>query len=391
MGLILTKSPIFNPILTLADDFFSPLLLSSSKSFPLVGVVDATNPATNGPIRIFYPAASPSSPPTTPPDPASLYRVPYSYMLRGYLSMALSHLRASPYKAIAGLLVAFASTILPPLLPLAYAVLPSTSKNAPVAPGGPHPLLLWSHGLTGTGDEHGIMAVLLARRGYIVVIPQHTDGSSSLVLLKGGKDLPFVYPDYDDYDPDFREGQTRVRAVELFASGDVAVEVLGRENVRTSDVAVGGFSFGAATAARAICEQASLTDSEYNVKCAVLVDGWYNINLKKYGVDVNMPLSLHRRGLPPSVKSLFIGSEEFTTYSRLHEETRKIQQMCGDSAQTITMPGTRHGNFSDVVFWMPVALLKKARLVGTDVDPRDNYREQCRRIIDFLDDNIQQQ
>jgi len=68
------------------------------------------------------------------------------------------------------------------------------------------------------------MAVLLARRGYIVVIPQHTDGSSSLVLLKGGKDLPHSHP--------------QLVSAHLLALGDF--DVVGAREEGVTGVFVGG-------------------------------------------------------------------------------------------------------------------------------------------------------
>jgi len=54
---------------------------------------------------------------------------------------------------------------------------------------------LFSHGLTGTGEENTILCMEWAKHGYIVVSVHHTDGSSCCVPLS-------LVEDDDDEDGD---------------------------------------------------------------------------------------------------------------------------------------------------------------------------------------------
>ena len=80
----------------------------------------------------------------------------------------------------------------------------------------PLPLVVWSHGLTGTGCEHGLLAATLALSGFVVALPHHSDGSSSLTDLGENKTkLRYIHPDYNNYDKEFRQKQAEYRASEV--------------------------------------------------------------------------------------------------------------------------------------------------------------------------------
>jgi hypothetical protein len=100
------------------------------------------------------------------------------------------------------------------------------------------PVLIFSHGLTGTSDEHGIMATLLAQQGNVVALVHHCDGSSALADIcmpsdgnaAGGgvgmgmvhkkKGVSYLYYDHpaqskEMYDVKFRQTQVEKRADEV--------------------------------------------------------------------------------------------------------------------------------------------------------------------------------
>merc|ERR1712139_431684 len=59
-----------------------------------------------------------------------------------------------------------------------------TSRNAEVAPGR-WPVALFSHGLCGTRSMYSTLCTELASQGYIVIAPEHTDGSACLAVSNG--------------------------------------------------------------------------------------------------------------------------------------------------------------------------------------------------------------
>lgn len=110
------------------------------------------------------------------------------------------------------------------LIPLAYAKVPRGYTDATVKPleegEKTYPLLIFSHGLSGTGDEHGLMGATLALRGYVVAFPHHSDLSSSLcdVIVPGSSKVQhklYKHPDFHNYDLDLRQGQCEWRADEV--------------------------------------------------------------------------------------------------------------------------------------------------------------------------------
>jgi predicted dienelactone hydrolase len=52
----------------------------------------------------------------------------------------------------------------------------AAERDAPVA-DGPHPLVLFSHGRSGTRSSYALLCEALAARGYVVVAPEHTGDS----------------------------------------------------------------------------------------------------------------------------------------------------------------------------------------------------------------------
>jgi len=274
------------------------------------------------------------------------------------------------------------TTLLSPFLylnPLNFSTLPRTHPNLPLPPTK-HPLIVWSHGLTGTGDEHGLLATTLALKGYVVALVHHSDGSSARCdVVKDGvaARVDYQHVDFSKYDANLRQNQADWRAREVNAARDIVLREF-PENVTASNVSVGGFSFGAATAGVV----AATRGKEY--RCAVLVDGWYHIYFEKYGIDINLPLQLHEKG--SQVPTLFIGSEEFQKLERLCAATLAVQKKCPKAVVKV-YEGTRHGNFIDAIFWLPMKLGQVMGLSGKDVDSHLIYKRFFTDVGEFLDDN----
>ena len=201
----------------------APSRLLRSKYLPasthdVVGIRDLRNPKTGSNVRVFYPSSllSVESPP-------KIFRKGLPYLASGYLDVFLNAMKVGFLRPIFDLLL---------FIPLSFAPLnlislPFCSMDAPLAASSaPLPLLVWSHGLTGTGDEHGLMATALAMRGYVVALVHHSDGSSALVDIESKASFTnkyFLAPDFKNYDTSFRQRQIGIRVSEVRRSESFAV------------------------------------------------------------------------------------------------------------------------------------------------------------------------
>lgn len=79
-----------------------------------------------------------------------------------------------------------------------------------------YPLIIFSHGLTGTGQENAALCAAWAKRGFVVAAVHHTDGSSCRVQQADGSVLFYDHvTSYDKYDINFRPRQIQQRSNEL--------------------------------------------------------------------------------------------------------------------------------------------------------------------------------
>jgi len=352
----------------------STLLESVATGSGLVGVREIRN-SRGATIRIFYPAAS-KSPGVSHPVP--VFRNGLSRIVEGYSHTFLGSF-VSP--VVLGFLNYFLRLFLwlHPLswsaIPRCYIDLPQASYDAKI------PLIVWSHGLTGTSCEHGFLAASLALRGIAVALVHHSDGSSSMVDLKppeGNAELSWLkyqHPSYTpSYDVGFRQRQAEHRAEEV---EEMRKLVLERKDlaIDPNKVVVAGFSFGAATAGIV----AAQNPKPY--AAAMFIDGWWHIELKKHKVAQDLPLQAHSNGI--SLPSLFIGSAEFQGYRGLNDATERIQAKVAVK-EVHVMENTRHGNFMDAVWWMPVVLTTTLGFSGA-TDPHVAYAKFANLVADFVE------
>jgi predicted dienelactone hydrolase len=112
----------------------------------------------------------------------------------------------------------------------------SAFADPPLAPGA-HPLLVWSHGRSGTRSSYGMLCEGLASRGYIVIAPDHPGDTLADWLLGAAVD--------DATNEQHRVGDVRFvldTALGVRAGLDLAAAI------DTERIAVAGHSYGAFTA-----------------------------------------------------------------------------------------------------------------------------------------------
>ncbi|KAG1709715.1 hypothetical protein DVH05_020369 [Phytophthora capsici] len=232
-------------------------------------------------------------------------------------------------------------------------------QDAPVAPAPTSsqgwPVVIFSHGLAGSLELYSYVNQELASHGFVVVVPNHCDGSACVCSPEPGRIeyyqqiTPEVRDDIDGAGFRFRNGQLQQRVSEVRSVLDAIKQDASANSIfRRSDltnVSVAGHSFGAATALSAAHQ-----DSRF--KRIVLLDAW----MEPLDHDV-------RDGLGSRVPALHLMSEHFLNWRPNAESTERHARGCTHAQSRLTwLRGTRHNNFSDIPVFSPVInrLLKSA-------------------------------
>lgn len=126
-----------------------------------VGVIDIHTTQSNTPMRIFYPSALKAE------GNVGWFMNSFTYFISGYMHFLRPKWRDS---TLFHLLIAILSWITACCFPMAQTFLPKCAPNQP--PKIPsdvsgYPLIIFSHGLTGTGEEQGLMFAYWAQRGFV--------------------------------------------------------------------------------------------------------------------------------------------------------------------------------------------------------------------------------
>lgn len=232
------------------------------------------------------------------------------------------------------------------------------------------PLVAWSHGLVGTGDEHALLAVRLASAGIAVALVHHGDGSSSVSDVNG---VPLFFD--HTYVGVKRLQGCQQRAEEMRSAIDVV-----SNNFSITTVGLGGFSFGAATAAH----MAASRQSDY--MCALLVDGMFCVEVGD-GHFVDCPSLAHENGLGLPV--CFVSSAQFDRDPNRHAATERLKSRCGHICKSVVVPDTAHGNFTEVLHWIPKFAAKCAGYTGASLeDPLKMYSTYLHTACDFFETHL---
>jgi dienelactone hydrolase len=193
------------------------------------------------------------------------------------------------------------------------------------------PLLLLSHGLTGTPEIYSTYGEQLASLGFIVIAPAHTDGSCSESYLQVN----------DVWESRHKQLNQRVKDMqsildELQASQDPPLRSLA-SRINFSTVGICGHSFGGATAAQ-------LLQKDSRVASGISWDGWM--------FPLSTPSTAHN-----TKPFLFINSDGF----HWEENILHMRQWCAHNASgghIVTLKGTNHHNFNDLPFLGHPSIIK---------------------------------
>lgn len=326
-----------------------------------VGIIDLHTSKKGIPVRLFYPAEA-------EPEKRSVgsFVKGLAYFIEGYMHFLLPKWRESAVGKFAIYVFALITSL---LMPFAKAILPKSvmggqPQTHPVV-GKQYPLVVYSHGLTGTGEENALMLSYWSSKGFVVAAIHHCDGSSSRVHPKGANELLYVHPNYSNYDPNFRPTQIITREDELnelreFVLHDDTFPTSIRDIIDVTHVFVAGFSYGAATAAL------SVTKRQGAYKACILLDGWFH--LEKFSPDMeafDFPAEAHKKGI--GIPALFIGSQEFAGKEGIASATQRLITKNSSTAGAVAhvLERSKHQNFTDVGFWVPAWVLQRIGAIGT--------------------------
>ncbi len=159
-----------------------------------------------------------------------------------------------------------------------------------------YPILVFSHGITGSRHLHQVLFEYLASRGYVVIAPDHSF-DSNLAIFPDGRVADYRsditgHPD----SVSIREKQITTRTLDIgfilgqlvkLENGMVKSKLKGKLNLEK--IALGGHSYGGATAILA-------SHGHETIKSCVVLDGWINPvpdEVVSSGIDVPL-LSLGR-------------------------------------------------------------------------------------------------
>jgi pimeloyl-ACP methyl ester carboxylesterase len=355
------------------------------------------------PIRIVYPAlasASASATPTT--QRVSWFQEHgFGFFVNGYLHVVGIKHGTWLYRFLSHILGTFASIL---SFASSYALgwinvhTPSglfeiDATPCPVKNDKKFPLIVFSHGLTGTGQENLLLLSAWAKLGFVVASVHHTDGSSNRVRLETNQSREDLYyqhgPSFTNYDANFRPMQILHRSKEMkqaihFVQNDPRLrDIVANLICDTDQVIAAGFSFGAATAV--------LTADMYpnSVRGLILLDGWFYIDVaESAGIEFEFPTQAFQQGKSFDIPNiLFINSQQFASYPKVYNATCRLAKILNaKSCDMHVLDGTTHNNFCDIVFWIPSFVLRKLNVIGS-ADPRTVYQDIIRISTDFLKNN----
>jgi platelet-activating factor acetylhydrolase len=423
---------------------------------PLVGIIDFPATVDRPPVRLYYPAEESSSSSSSGENRRLISPARYfsgnrfAYFLLGYAHVAFARHTTWFHMYLLRPLLWFFSF----LAPIRYMKIPYTAHvtdvNDAMALNYIPPsslrmrmamssgdekkddgddndvmqkqkLVLFSHGLTGTGEENSIFCSSLAKRGYVVASIHHRDGSSNQVPLHDGSRLYYKhFPSGDAFDPRDRLQQVQIRAKEMLQCRSWLVDGPGGTSDDGDDVEyrrivldqirphldyegdnaiAAGFSYGSTTAVLA----ATLEPNKFC--CVLLLDPWLHIDYQSKGIAYDFPPEAFGQSWPqwpPSeddvtktmsdssqkkeglkIPSLIISSSMFAGYEKLKGAMLRLADQTNSNADVHVIPNTAHQNFCDVAFWVPKRLLRGFIRLG-DANAYDVHEEILDRTVRFL-------
>ena len=235
-----------------------------------------------------------------------------------------------------------------------------------------YPVLIFSHGITGSRHLHQILFEHLASKGYVVFAPDHSF-DANLTIFPDGKIADYRseitgHPD----SVEIREKQINTRALDIgfiidqtrkIESGIIDSKLSGKLNL--DKVALGGHSYGGATAILA-------SRNNEIIKACVVLDGWISpIPDKVISEGINVPF-------------LFMGrpSWDDSDYPGNYERLADLITHSSNEKYDLRINQTLHLDYTDIPLMSP--LVKHVMDVG-DLKPSTTLSLINDLVLGFLE------
>ena len=206
------------------------------------------------------------------------------------------------------------------------------------------PILIFSHGITGSRHLHQVMYEYLASRGYIVIAPDHSYDANITI---------FPNLNYADYRSDItghpdsvhiRSMQMNTRAkdisfiidqIQKLYSGKIKSSLSGKLNL--DRIAVGGHSYGGATATLA-------SDIDSRIKACFVLDSWIS----------PIPDQTIKNGI--HIPFLFMGRPtwEGSDYPGNYPTLDSLMANSSNPKYRLIIKESQHLDFSDIPLFSPI-------------------------------------
>lgn len=287
--------------------------------------------------------------------------------------------RPAPYIEdvdIAGPAIARRLDLPPFLLDHSALVKTDATVEAPVAGGGPYPLVIFSHGLRGIRGQNTVLMQELASHGYVVAAIDHTYGSV-LTTFPDGRivfyDEEAVFP----HDMSFVEAGARLVGVwaedVIFVSEQIAAWNAGSNHLLSGQVNVRrlgmlGHSTGGAAALEACASLAACG-------AALGLDPWIEpVSERIVAGGFDRPLLL-------MAAPEWLGAENRRRGTLLFENRNA-------GGYLLTVAGTEHFNFTDIPLLSPLTSLMG---LSGPIDGRRGLTIINRYSVAFFDQALKEQ
>ena len=256
-----------------------------------------------------------------------------------------------------------------------------------------YPVLIFSHGMGGSQSMYSIICTEMASRGFIVVVPEHTDGSASCTIDSNGKtifaefesDQKFLLERRDilgtddrdairndkasrEYMINWRNKQSQIRVEDVFQALSFTCEhEILKQYIDKNNVNIMGHSFGGTSVLGAIARIGGRMEKNdtiiHRFNSAIVLDGWmwpivgddensYFIDEKFGGNDEERNNSLVKQNTP----ILFIDAHTFIDnlvwYSTKIEIAQRYKTHHGENNSDVMLLNLKHSahfTFSDVL------------------------------------------
>ena len=237
------------------------------------------------------------------------------------------------------------------------------------------PVLLFSHGITGSRHLHQVLFECLASHGYIVIAPDHSY-DCNLTIFPNGHIADYRsditgHPDSvkirkQQIDTRSRDIHFIIDQLERIQQGSLSSKLNGKVDLER--IAVGGHSYGGATATVS-------THQDKRIKACLVLDSWVS----------PVPKKIIESGI--NVPFLFMGRPAWdgSDYPGNYPLLDSLMQNSAEPKYQLVIQNTEHLDYTDIPLYSP--LIKYFMDVG-DLSPDESLPLVNKLVYGFLEKHL---